>query len=75
KEKRGKGYGDEALKLLITYCNDSLKVNRLFCNIEGKNEVSMKLFLNNGFKLVKQDDDWFGDDTFLNDENVSQLVR
>ncbi|NQY08330.1 MAG: GNAT family N-acetyltransferase [Flavobacteriales bacterium] len=75
KRHREKGYGNEALKLLIKYSRETLKVSRLFCNIAADNEISLKLFEKNDFREIEDKSEWFGDDTFINDDNVKQLIR
>ncbi|MBT8271664.1 MAG: GNAT family N-acetyltransferase [Bacteroidia bacterium] len=41
---RGKGYGREAVGLLINYCFSQLNLHQLFCDINEQNEASIKLF-------------------------------
>ncbi|WP_053992577.1 GNAT family N-acetyltransferase [Mangrovimonas sp. TPBH4] len=55
---RGVGYGNEALELLIGYCDTYLNLHQLYCNISEENEASIKLFENNGFQKVGLKKDW-----------------
>ena len=55
---RQKGYGSEALKLLIDYCDAYLGLHQLFCNISEDNLASIKLFENHGFVKVGLKKDW-----------------
>jgi len=49
---RNKGFADDALKTLITYCTDVLMLKQVYCNIGASNEASIKLFENNGFEKI-----------------------
>lgn len=55
---RKKGYGSEALKLLIQYCKVHLALHQLYCNISEENDISIKLFQNQGFEIVGLKKDW-----------------
>lgn len=54
KAYRNKGYATEALKLLIDYCRNELKVANIFCNIFKTNTPSIRLFENCGFKFIEE---------------------
>ena len=43
---RLKGYGREALKLLVDYSFGHLNLHQLYCHISEENEASIKLFEN-----------------------------
>lgn len=55
---RQKGFGKEALKLLIDYCITHLNLNQLYCNISEENEASIALFESEGFTKVGLKKDW-----------------
>lgn len=55
---RLKGYGQEALKLLIDYSFTHLNLHQLYCNISEENEASITLFTNQGFKKIGLKKDW-----------------
>jgi diamine N-acetyltransferase len=55
---RQKGYGKEALKLLIDYCVKHLNLHQLYCNISEENSASISLFANQGFKKIGLKKDW-----------------
>ncbi|MBT8264968.1 MAG: GNAT family N-acetyltransferase [Bacteroidia bacterium] len=55
---RGKGYGTEALQLLIAYCFKKLHLHQLYCNISEENEASLKLFKKEGFEVIGLKKDW-----------------
>ena len=57
-ENRQKGFGKEALELLIKYCTSDLDMHQLFCNISEENVKSLKLFKNQGFEIIGLKKDW-----------------
>lgn len=74
-EARGKGYGSEALKLLVSYCFTHLGLHQLYCNISEENEVSIKLFKNEGFKQVGLKKDWNYVNNSYKNEYLFQLIN
>ncbi|KAB1067254.1 GNAT family N-acetyltransferase [Tamlana haliotis] len=72
---RSKGFGSEALELLIDYCFTQLDLHQLFCNISEDNEASIKLFTNQGFENIGLKKDW----TFIHgaykNEYLFQLIN
>lgn len=74
-ENRQKGYGKEALHLLINYCFTHLNLHQLYCNISEDNKASIKLFTNQGFEKVGLKKDWtFQNKTYKN-EYLLQLIN
>lgn len=72
---RYKGYGKEALKLLVDYCFTHLDLHQLYCNISEDNKTSIKLFTNNGFQEIGLKKDWnYVNGTFKN-EYLFQLIK
>ncbi|MBT8394680.1 MAG: GNAT family N-acetyltransferase [Flavobacteriaceae bacterium] len=57
-EDRNRGYGGEALQLLMDYCFSHLNLHQLYCNITEGNDASMNLFSKLGFKEVGLKKDW-----------------
>ncbi len=57
-KNRGKGYGKEALRLIVNYCRDHLKMHQLYANILEDNIASIQLFKKNGFIEVGVKRDW-----------------
>ncbi|OUR95128.1 GNAT family N-acetyltransferase [Flavobacteriales bacterium 34_180_T64] len=55
---RQKGYGSEALNLVIDYCDAYLGLHQMFCNISEDNEESIKLFTAHGFEKIGLKKDW-----------------
>ena len=73
-EVRGKGYAKEALELIIGYCFDTLMVHQIFCNINTKNEISLKLFREKGFEIIGNKKEWLLINNEWNDEYLLQLI-
>lgn len=74
-EHRNKGYGSEALRLLTYYCFSNLDVHQLYCNIAEDNMPSIKLFSNQGFKVVGLKKDWIFHNGNYKNEYLFQLLR
>ncbi len=55
---RKKGYGNEALELLINYTKHHLDLHQLFCNVSEDNINSLKLFEKHGFEIIGLKKDW-----------------
>ena len=55
KKYRGRGFAKEVLKLLIDYATNTLKIEKLHCNIQEDNFASIKLFTSCGFELEKEE--------------------
>ncbi|WP_299550192.1 GNAT family protein [Seonamhaeicola sp.] len=72
---RGKGYGTEALKLLVSYCFAHLGLHQLYCNISEENETSIKLFKSQGFKQVGLKKDWNYVNSSYKNEYLFQLIN
>lgn len=57
-ENRAKGYGSEALRLVIDYCFLRLNLHQIYCNISEENIASLKLFKKFNFKNIGLKKDW-----------------
>ncbi|TXD83028.1 GNAT family N-acetyltransferase [Subsaximicrobium wynnwilliamsii] len=57
-QHRARGFGKEALQLLINYCASHLDMHQLYCNISEENTQSIRLFQNQGFEIVGLKKDW-----------------
>ena len=53
-----KGFGNEALRLLVDYATQHLNMHQLYCNISEDNTNSLKLFKNHGFEVIGLKKDW-----------------
>jgi len=57
-ENREKGYGREALELLVNYGFNHLNLHQVYCNISEDNKASIKLFKSQGFENIGLKKDW-----------------
>ncbi len=57
-ENRGKGYGKEALALILTYAKTHLKLHQLYANILEDNAASIQLFTHAGFDVAGVKKEW-----------------
>ncbi|NJX14605.1 GNAT family N-acetyltransferase [Tamlana crocina] len=72
---RAKGYGKEALKLVVNYSFVHLGLHQLYCNISEENEASKKLFVNQGFQEVGLKKDWNVVNGSFKNEYLFQLIK
>ncbi|NRA92892.1 MAG: GNAT family N-acetyltransferase [Psychroserpens sp.] len=73
---RQKGFGKEALSLLIAYSKDHLNLHQLYCNISEKNTKSLKLFQNHGFEIIGLKKDWnLIDGAFKNEYLLQRILN
>tara|TARA_R110002049_G_scaffold138450_6_gene298554 strand:- start:1784 stop:2308 length:525 start_codon:yes stop_codon:yes gene_type:complete len=72
---RTKGYGKEALSLLVNYCFTHLGLHQLYCNISEENEASVKLFTKQGFKKIGLKKDWNYVNGSYKNEYLFQLIK
>ena len=74
-EDRKKGYGSEALQLLVNYSFAHLGLHQLYCNISEENEASIKLFEKQGFKKIGLKKEWNYVDGSYKNEYLFQLIN
>ncbi|WOD43672.1 GNAT family N-acetyltransferase [Hwangdonia lutea] len=72
---RKKGYGSEALQLLIKYSFTHLGLHQLYCNISEENKTSIKLFKTQGFKEVGLKKEWNYVNGSYKNEYLFQLIN
>ena len=72
---RLKGYGLEALKLLIDYSFTHLDLHQLYCNISEENDASIKLFSKVGFKEIGLKKEWNYVNGSYKNEYLFQLIN
>ncbi|MFP4845769.1 GNAT family N-acetyltransferase [Winogradskyella sp. PE311] len=72
---RFKGYGKEALELLINYCFKTLHLHQVYANIGEKNKASLELFEGNGFKKIGIKKDWSFDGEGFQNEYLLQRIK
>jgi diamine N-acetyltransferase len=75
REHRGKGYGKEALTLLIAYAFGRLGLHQLYCNVLESNTASLNLFEQLGFKKVGLKKDWSYWEGHYENEWLLQLIN
>lgn len=73
--QRQQGFGREALELLIQYSFNHLNLHQLYCNIAEDNTDSVKLFENQGFKMVGVKKDWIYSNKNFKNECLFQLIN
>lgn len=73
-ENRGRGYGAEALRLIIDYGFTHLNLHQLYANISEDNKTSVKLFENQGFNKTGVKKDWNFVKNTYKDEFLYQLI-
>ena len=74
-KNRGKGYGQEALSLLINYCFEQLHLKQLYCNIAENNTASLSLFESKGFHKIGLKKDWNYTNEGYENEYLLQLIN
>ena len=72
---RQRGYGREALQLLINYSFTHLNLHQLYCNISEDNQASIKLFTNQGFETIGLKKDWIYSNKTYKNEYLLQLIN
>ncbi|EPR70657.1 GCN5-related N-acetyltransferase [Winogradskyella psychrotolerans RS-3] len=74
-ENRNRGYGKEALELLVNYCFQTLHLHQVYANISESNSASLKLFKNNGFGIIGLKKDWSFDGEKYTNEYILQRIN
>ncbi|MBL7887882.1 MAG: GNAT family N-acetyltransferase [Flavobacterium sp.] len=72
---RGKGFGKEALGLLIDYAFMQLQLHQLYANIGSNNTASSTLFSTFGFQKIGVKKDWILCHNQFHDEDLYQLIN
>ncbi|GFZ86616.1 acetyltransferase [Aquaticitalea lipolytica] len=72
---RKKGFGKEALQLLINYSFKHLNLHQLYCNISEDNQASIKLFTSQGFNEIGLKKDWIFTNGNFKNEYLFQLIK
>ncbi len=75
KDLRNKGYGTEALRLLMDYAFDTLDLHQLYCNITVNNEISLHVFKKLGFEITGLKQDWVFHEGKWFDEYLLQNIQ
>jgi len=74
-ENQTKGYGSEALEMIIDYAFTYLNVHQIFANITSDNLNSISLFEKFNFKKVGLKKDWVFSNATFKDEILYQLIK
>jgi diamine N-acetyltransferase len=74
-EYQNKGFGFEALELIVDYVFTYLNVHQLFANIASENLKSISLFEKFNFKQVGIKKDWIFSNSTYEDEILYQLIK
>ncbi|SDR83490.1 GNAT family N-acetyltransferase [Winogradskyella sediminis] len=74
-QNRNRGYGKQALELLVNYCFSTLHLHQVYANISESNVASLKLFESNGFQKIGLKKDWSFDGTMYTNEYILQRIN
>ncbi|MBU2930070.1 GNAT family N-acetyltransferase [Winogradskyella psychrotolerans] len=74
-ENRHRGYGKEALDLLVNYCFKTLHLHQVYANISESNLASLGLFESNGFQKIGLKKDWSFDGETYTNEYILQRIN
>jgi diamine N-acetyltransferase len=74
-DNRGHGFGTDALELLTEYCFKTLHLHQVYANISETNFRSLKLFENNGFKIIGLKKDWSFNGEYYSNEYILQRIN
>jgi len=72
---RYKGYGKQALDLLVNYCFKTLHLHQVYANVSETNLPSLKLFEGNGFKKIGLKKDWSYNGSQFTNEYILQRIK
>lgn len=72
---RKKGYASDALRLLITYGFEVLRLHQLYCNVSSDNTASLALFEKCGFVRCGLKRDWLHMPSGWQDEYMLQIIN
>jgi len=75
KEYQKKGFGSEALRLIIEYSFKYLKIHSLFANIAMDNQPSLKMFQTLDFQITGTKKEWHFNSGKFKDEHFLQLFN
>ncbi|MEN9994404.1 MAG: hypothetical protein RL762_1061 [Bacteroidota bacterium] len=72
-QDKGHGFATDALSLLISYCNETLELRNLYCQIHCDNHASVRLFEKAGFEHAGTRKNWLRYKNQYFDELTYQL--
>lgn len=74
-EDRQRGYGKQALGLVISFAFEQLQLHQLYANISSENKASEALFTTFGFEKIGVKKDWNFTNNSFKDEGLYQLIK
>ncbi|WP_127845387.1 GNAT family N-acetyltransferase [Psychroflexus aestuariivivens] len=72
---QSKGYGKQALDLMINYCFTVLDLHQIYASITENNEKSLKLFKQFDFEIIGLKKDWTFTQGQFNNEYLLQRIK
>ncbi|MGC8865840.1 MAG: GNAT family N-acetyltransferase [Bacteroidales bacterium] len=72
---RKQGYASDALRLIVRYGFEHLKLHQLYAEVDLLNEVSLKLFKSAGFEITGCKKDWVKVGQGWEDVMVFQIIN
>ncbi len=73
-KEKNKGYGKQALQLVMKYGKTHLHLHQIYASITEDNKVSQNLFTKAGFKFIGQRKDWTIVNGQFKNENLYQHI-
>ena len=74
-QEQGKGYGKQALEIIINYAFSLLNIHQIYANITRDNKISIELFEKLNFKKAGLKKDWIFSNSKYKDELLYQLIK
>jgi len=74
KDKRNKGYGNEAIEEILNYAFNILHLHQVYANISADNLASINVFKKNAFVLAGQKKEWNFNGKTFQDELLFQHI-
>lgn len=74
-DDRSKGFGEEALNLMLNFGFNQLLLHSLYCNILEDNVVSINLFEKLGFEKIGLKKDWINTEHGWKNEYTLQILN
>lgn len=74
-DERRKGYAHEALRLLIRYAFECLRIKVLYCDVAASNEAGLACMTKAGFEICGLKKQWTTTTTGREDEYLLQILN
>jgi len=72
---RNKGFGTEAIQLMLNYGFSHLQLHQIYANVLEDNSVSLKLFKSFGFEIVGLKKQWIKVGEIYKDQYLLQKIK